>query len=303
MFTNPIASELFLPTVYSVGGLLAMALVALLLRSRGRWPRLRDDVLFHRWRTWAVIAPVYVLAVLGGPVPTLVMVSLIILQGLHEYSRLVGLNRNFQIVLLAMGAAAAPVALVSIDAFRILPPLLLMVATLQPLFFGGSKANVRDLAFGALGWGLIAWFLAHLVLTLIYVDEGPALLLILGLSVALSDVGAFVTGKAFGKHKFAPRISPNKTWEGVLGSVIGAYLGVGLMFFAVPDKSLWLLLSAFPLVIALGAVWGDLIESAIKREFGAKDAGGWLPGFGGILDRIDSLLIAAPLTYYFLIAV
>ncbi len=303
MFTNPIASELFLPTVYTVGGLLVLALVALLLRSRGRWSRLKDDVLFHRWRTWAVIAPVYVLAVLGGQVPMLVMVSLLILQGLHEYGRLVGLPRNYQIALLAMGAAAAPVALVSIDAFRILPPVLLMVATLQPLVFGGSQTNIRDLAFGALGWGLIAWFLSHLVLTLIYIDQGPALLLILGLAVALSDIGAFVTGKAIGKHKMAPRISPNKTWEGAAGSVIGAYLGVGLMFFAVPDNSLWLLVSAFPIVIALGAVWGDLIESAIKREFGAKDAGSWLPGFGGILDRLDSLLLAAPLTYYFLIFV
>ena len=303
MFTNPIASELFLPTVYTVGGLLVLALVALLLRSRGRWSRLKDDVLFHRWRTWAVIAPVYVLAVLGGQVPMLVMVSLLILQGLHEYGRLVGLPRNYQIALLAMGAAAAPVALVSIDAFRILPPVLLMVATLQPLVFGGSQTNIRDLAFGALGWGLIAWFLSHLVLTLIYIDQGPALLLILGLAVALSDIGAFVTGKAIGKHKMAPRISPNKTWEGAAGSVIGAYLGVGLMFFAVPDNSLWLLVSVFPIVIALGAVWGDLIESAIKREFGAKDAGSWLPGFGGILDRVDSLLLAAPLTYYFLIFV
>lgn len=303
MFTNPVASELFLPIIYTVGGLLAGALVPLLLRSQGRWSRLKDDLLFQRWRTWAVIAPVYVLAVLGGQVPTLLMVSLLILQGLHEYGRLVGLPQNYRIVLLAMGVVAAPVALVSIDAFRILPLLLLMIATLQPLFFGNSQSSVRNLAFGALGWGLIAWFLAHLVLTLNYIDEGPALLLILGLAVALSDIGAFVAGKAIGKHKLAPRLSPNKTWEGVLGSIIGAYLGVGLMFFAVPDKSLWLFLPAFPIVIALGAVWGDLVESAIKREFGAKDAGRWLPGFGGILDRIDSLLLAAPLTYYFLVVV
>ena len=303
MFTNPVASELFLPTIYTVGGLLAGALVALLLRSQGRWSRLKDDVLFQRWRTWGLIAPVYALAVLGGQAPTLLMVSLLILQGLHEYGRLVGLPQNYRIVLLAMGVVAAPVALVSIDAFRILPLLLLMIATLQPLFFGSLQSSVRNLAFGALGWGLIAWFLAHLVLTLNYVDEGSGLLLILGLAVALSDIGAFVAGKAIGKHKLAPRLSPNKTWEGVLGSIIGAYLGVGLMFFAVPDKSLWLFLLAFPLIIALGAVWGDLVESAIKREFGAKDVGRWLPGFGGILDRIDSLLIAAPLTYYFLVVV
>jgi len=300
MFINPIETELFLPTAYTVGGLLAIALAALVLRSRFRWQRLKNDLLFQRWRTWSVIAPVYALAVLGGQVSTMLMVSLLIVQGLREYGRLVELPRPYFTFLLVTGAIAAPVALISEGAFRILPPLLLMGATLLPLFLSRTQSNVRELAFTALGWGLIAWFLAHMVLTQKYVEDGTGLLLILGLSVALSDVGAFVTGKAFGKHKMAPRLSPNKTWEGALGNIMGAYLGLGLMLFAVPEDAHWILVGAFPLVIAVGAIWGDLVESAVKREFGAKDAGRLLPGFGGILDRIDSLLIAAPLTHYFL---
>ena len=109
---------------------------------------------------------------------------------------------------------------------------------------------------------------------------------------------AFTVGKLLGRHKLLPRISPNKTWEGVAGNVIGAYLGVALTNYALPDSGFLPLVIGLPLVIEVGAIWGDLVESSIKREFQVKDAGTWLPGFGGLLDRIDSLLIVAPLTYY-----
>ena len=171
---------------------------------------------------------------------------------------------------------------------------------MQPLAFGDVRAGVRHLAFAALGWGYVAWFLAHLVLLSSHVEGGSGILLAMGLAVALSDVGAFAVGKALGRHHMAPRVSPNKTWEGAIGNFVGAYAGVAVMGFALPDDYLWVLTLALPAVIALGAIWGDLVESVIKREFGAKDAGSWLPGFGGILDRIDSLLLVAPLTYYFM---
>ena len=82
--------------------------------------------------------------------------------------------------------------------------------------------------------------------------------------------------------------------------MLGAYLGVGLLAVALPAPIRPLLVALLPLVIAAGAVWGDLLESRIKREFGVKDAGAWLPGFGGLLDRVDSFLIVIPLVYYFL---
>ena len=82
--------------------------------------------------------------------------------------------------------------------------------------------------------------------------------------------------------------------------MLGAGAGVALMGFALPAGMSWTLALALPLAVAVGAVWGDLFESLLKREFGAKDAGGWLPGFGGLLDRIDSLIVVAPLTYHLL---
>jgi phosphatidate cytidylyltransferase len=300
MFTNPLDNVLLAPTVYRLGPILGVTLVVLLFAARHRLRHLWDNVLFQRWRTWAVIAPIYLLAILSGQVPTLLLVTFLTVQGLREYAQLVGLPTRYRYVLLAMGLLPAPMALLSLDAFYLLPPLLLIIATLQPLVFGDIRTGVRHLAFAALGWGYLAWFLAHLVLIHKYIEGGPGLLLAMGLAVGLSDVGAFVVGRALGRHPLAPRISPNKTREGTAGNLLGAYLGVGLLAFALPEARITMLVAALPFVIALGAVWGDLVESVIKREFETKDTGTWLPGFGGLLDRIDSLLLVAPLTYYVL---
>ena len=300
MISNPFESELFLPTAFRLGALLGLGLLVLLLRARLRPGRLVQDVLFVRWRTWLFIAPAYLGAVLGGQVPTAILAGMLGFQALREYAHLVGLPPKYRAVLLTLGVLPAPIALLEIDAFYLLPPLLLIAATLQPLVFGDIREGVRHLAFAALGWAYLAWFLAHFVLIHKWIDDGPGILLAVGMAVGASDVGAFTVGKVFGKHKMAPRVSPNKTYEGAVGNFVGAYLGVGLLFFALPDATRWLLLGALPPLVALGAIWGDLVESVIKREFGVKDAGAWLPGFGGLLDRIDSLIMVVPLVFYFM---
>ena len=298
MISNPIDNPDFLLTLYVVGSLLGAVLLVLVFLVRFRLNRLGQNILFQRWRTWTIIAPTYALAVLSGELMLLLLITFLVFQGLREYSQLVGLPPDYERVLLALGLLAPSVALLSLDAFLFLPPILLVGATLQPLIFHRVSDGVRHLAFAALGWGCIAWFLTHLMLLYKYVDEGEGIVLAIGLAVALSDVGAFVVGRAFGRRQMAPRISPNKTWEGGAGNFLGAYLGLGLMAFALPDDLLWVLVFALPPVIALGAIWGDLLESVIKREAQSKDAGTWLSGFGGLLDRIDSLLIVAPLVFY-----
>lgn len=114
-----------------------------------------------------------------------------------------------------------------------------------------------------------------------------------------SDTGAYYVGRLFGKHKLAPKISPGKTWEGVAGGFIAA-LGMAAVahfwfFHELPLKF------ALPLafVMTVLGILGDLSESALKRSAGAKDAAQLLPGHGGVLDRLDSLLFNAPLIYYF----
>ena len=113
------------------------------------------------------------------------------------------------------------------------------------------------------------------------------------------DAGAYYTGRSMGKHKLAPKISPGKTWEGVIGGVITALAMATLahywFFRELPLR--WALPLA--LVMTIVGILGDLTESALKRGAGAKDAAHILPGHGGILDRLDSLLFNAPLIYYF----
>jgi phosphatidate cytidylyltransferase len=121
-----------------------------------------------------------------------------------------------------------------------------------------------------------------------------------GLAVALSDVAAFTCGKLFGRRPLAPSVSPNKTWEGAVGNYLGAAAAIGIMRFAVAGLPLETQV-LLPVVIATAALFGDLFESLLKRSSGVKDAGSWLPGFGGLLDRIDSLLFVLPAAYYFVL--
>jgi phosphatidate cytidylyltransferase len=300
LISNPANNPLFATTVLVLGVLLLGSLLALVLVTRGNGAALSRSALFQRWRVWAIIAACYTLALFCGTLTTLVLVILLIVQGIREYARLVGLPGAYRRVLLIAGLITAPFAALSMDAFHLLVPLLLIMATLQPLFSPREGGSVRHLAFAVLGWGYLPFFLSHFVLLYRYIPGGLGILLALGLGTALSDVGAFVVGKRFGRRKLAPRVSPNKTWAGVGGNLLGAYLGVICMSYAVPAEVRTLLVLILPPVIAVGALWGDLLESSIKREFKTKDAGTWLPGFGGLLDRIDSLIMVVPLAFYLL---
>ena len=299
-FSNPLESALFPPAAYRIVFLLGAALVALLVTERQRlWPP-TQNVLIRRWFSWSVISPIYLCGVLGGVGAVTILVALLTFQGLREYASLVQLPPTYRRALIAMGLTAAPAAAASLEGFYLLGPLLLIVGTLQPLLFGRVAFGVRQLAFAALGWGYISWFLAHIVLLYRLIDGGPGIVLAILAAVGLSDVMAFAFGKAFGEHKLSPRVSPGKTVEGGIGNFIGAFAGIALMGFALPGDYRIPLMIVLPMLVGAGSIWGDLVESAIKREFNAKDAGAWLPGFGGILDRIDSLIIVAPLAYYFL---
>jgi phosphatidate cytidylyltransferase len=114
-----------------------------------------------------------------------------------------------------------------------------------------------------------------------------------------SDTGAYYTGRTLGRHKLAPAISPGKTWEGAVGGLLASLLMAALAhFWFFPELSLKAALPLAALMNVLGVI-GDLTESALKRGAGAKDAAQILPGHGGLLDRLDSLLFNAPVIYYF----
>ncbi len=131
-------------------------------------------------------------------------------------------------------------------------------------------------------------------------NYGVSFLLAAILNTAFYDIGGLFAGKRFGKHRLASNISPNKTWEGLLGGSVAVLLVSALIISNIHP---WNLTSALILALAVIVVepLGDLCESLVKRDFAIKDMGGWLPGHGGMLDRIDGLLFVLPTTYYLVI--
>jgi phosphatidate cytidylyltransferase len=142
-----------------------------------------------------------------------------------------------------------------------------------------------------------AIFLGSFTVLLAAQKNGWAWVLSLLIVVVSTDTGAYVTGLLLGRHKMAPRISPKKTWEGFGGSIVAAQIASFLVGWLLLDNLPILDRIVFGLALALSATIGDLVESLIKRDLGIKDISNWLPGHGGFLDRLDSVLPSAAVAY------
>jgi phosphatidate cytidylyltransferase len=293
----PVDANLAVDAGVRLSAALAAGLGVIAFAERRHLRRLPANVLFLRWRTWAIAAPIYLAAAIGPELVAVGFIMALALQGMREYARLTGLPRSYRVFLFVTGVVSIPIAHFSLTLWRGMPPILLVLATLPAVLSQDTEKGAHNLAYAGLGFAYVPWLLGYFVLIREHVSGGPGILLALGTAVAASDVFAFTTGKLFGRHLLAPRLSPNKTWEGVAGNFLGAYAGFTLMSFALPTTLDPHLTVALPAVVAIGSVWGDLVESLIKRQFAVKDAGTCLPGFGGLLDRIDSLLLVLPLGY------
>jgi phosphatidate cytidylyltransferase len=174
-----------------------------------------------------------------------------------------------------------------------------MIRYRQP---GGVMVNVALTVFGVAYSGLLVSFAVQLRV-LGQGNEGLVALVALIAVVKFGDTGAYTMGRLFGRHKMAPLISPGKTWEGAAGAMGFAVLGSWLSFTLLPQwqavpisqpRWAWIV---FGLVVGLAGLLGDLAESLFKRDMGSKDSSTWLPGFGGVLDLLDSILFAAPVAF------
>ncbi|GHI04565.1 phosphatidate cytidylyltransferase [Streptomyces cellostaticus] len=145
-------------------------------------------------------------------------------------------------------------------------------------------------------------FLATFVALMLAAHDGPWRVLTFLLLTVVSDTGAYAVGWRFGKHKLAPRISPGKTREGLLGAVLFAMVAGALCMQFLIERGSWWQGLLLGLAVAASATLGDLGESMIKRDLGIKDMGTLLPGHGGIMDRLDSLLPTAPVVWLLMVA-
>lgn len=160
---------------------------------------------------------------------------------------------------------------------------------------GGRQGFVRDVTAG-LFVALYVPFLAAFAMLLLREDDGPFRVLVFLAVAVASDIGGYAAGVLFGRHRLAPTISPGKTWEGLAGSTLGC-LVVGVAGVVIFLHGPWWAGLILGVVATVTATLGDLVESMLKRDIGIKDMGSLLPGHGGVMDRLDSLLPTAVVSW------
>lgn len=229
-------------------------------------------------------------------------IAVVLLLGAREWGRLAGLRSAWAQGAWLLGVACLMLLLRDVPR-ELLAGLLLPLVGWWVLAFGLILIYPR----AATAWArpvplLLAGLLVLLPgwLTFLFLrgeaQHVPSILLLL-FAVAAADIGAYFVGRRFGQRKLAPRVSPNKTWEGFLGGMFACVLlaaALGPWLLPGSGAGLWLRLCLYAALLGAASVVGDLFESMLKRQRQVKDSGSLLPGHGGVLDRIDSITAAAP---------
>lgn len=260
-----------------------------------------------RVRAWWVMTAVFTAALATGGLGSVILFGLTSFIALREFITLTPTRRAdhrtlfwaffvfvpFQYYLVAIQWYGLFVIFIPVYAFLFVPVRSVLAGDTEDFLARTAKIQ----------WGLMVavYCVSHAPAILMleipgYVGENAKLLLYLIVVVQLSDVFQYVFGKTLGKHKIAPRVSPNKTWEGTIGGIAAATLVGTLLWWATPFSPLEA--AGIALVVNLAGFAGGLCMSAIKRDRGIKDFGTLIAGHGGVMDRIDSLCFAAPLFFH-----
>lgn len=197
------------------------------------------------------------------------------------------------------------------DVFSTLIAAVVMGTIFMQLFAHGAKNTMGNIAGTLLGL-IYVWFLPsflvkmrHLGIANGWESDGVEFILVAIFVAKTSDVGGLLVGSQIGRHKLCPSISPKKTWEGTFGGIAFSIGTISLMAWSAPHGAIyalgWARIIPLGAVLAIASLLGDLVESAFKRDCQVKDAGASVPGFGGVLDLVDSLMVSAPAMYFYLI--
>jgi phosphatidate cytidylyltransferase len=259
------------------------------------------------WRSWVVMAPLALLVVGLGREATIIGVTLLAIFGFKEFARATGLYRDWGmtgIVYLAIIASSAAALGPDWDsggtrpgwwdAFKSMPALAIVLILLTPIVRDRTQGQLQAVALATLGFLYMGWMFAHLAFLANSVHAYGYIAFVV-FAVEICDISAFTFGKLLGRRPLRSNISSRKTWGGAIGA-----LGVAMMLpwalgFSFPPIFNWRAKVLTGLIVGVGGQVGDLSISLIKRDLGVKDMGAVIPGHGGILDRIDSLIIVSPL--------
>lgn len=259
----------------------------------------RRSLLRHYW-AWVIILPALLVPLLSGPSAWIWLVLALALMCLKEFGGATGLWRDRSFMWVAAACIVGifyPVLVRWYSLFVVMPIYATLLLLTVPIARDTFEHMVQRTCLSVLAVLYFGWCLAHLAY-LIHIDNGIGHVLFMLLLVELNDICAFSIGKAIGKHRLSPRLSPNKTVEGSLGALTGV-IGFALVFrYLVPEYDTFHLILAAGLISMTGT-FGDLAISFIKRDLGIKDMGKVIPGHGGILDRLDSAIFVAPVFFHF----
>jgi phosphatidate cytidylyltransferase len=303
--TIALANGPLLTYVVLVGTLLACIGGLLLVLTYGFGYRLGS--VWRTYRSWLVMVPMILVVFLAGRVATIVSVALIAILAFREFARATGLDRDRWITgAVYVGIAAVAVTSLVEDPWRhvhgwyglfmALPVYVVSLILIVPVARDRTKGQLHDSALAVLGFIYMGWMFSHVG----FMANSPhayGYLLFLLLAVEGSDVAAFTSGKLFGRRKLRETVSPNKTWGGALGALAFSMALPWLLWFSFPHFG-WVQLVLAGLIVGIGGQLGDLTLSMIKRDIGVKDMGSLIPGHGGLLDRVDSLIFTAPLFFH-----
>ena len=297
-----LVSDIFrLYMTVAIGLLLGAGMVLAVLR----WG-LHKEV-HHAWqayRGWLIMVPVILLTLFLGRLVTIVCLTILALWGFSEYARAIGLYRDWMMtgavyagILAVGGTVLVPDQTTGVPGwyglFIALPVYIIALLLVIPIARNRTQGQLQVLALAIVGFIYFGWMFGHLAF-LANARYAYSYLFYVLFAVELNDVAAYTCGKLIGRRPFRSNISPNKTWEGALGALVVSLLLPWILRFTFPHFQArdCVLLG---LIVGIGGQLGDLALSVIKRDVGIKDMGAVIPGHGGILDRIDSLIYVAPL--------
>ena len=262
---------------------------------------------WRTYRSWLVMAPLVLGVLVAGRVATIVSVAILATFAFREFARATRLDRDpWMTGAVYVGIAAVAASSIIEDPWRhvhgwyglfmALPVYIVSLILVVPIARDRTTGQLQNSALAVLGFIYIGWMFSH-VGFLANSPHAYGYLLFLLFAVEASDVAAFTAGKLFGRRKLREAVSPNKTWGGALGALAFAMALPWLLWFSFPHfGSTQMILAG--LIVGIGGQLGDLTLSMIKRDIGVKDMGSFIPGHGGLLDRVDSLIFTAPLFFH-----
>jgi phosphatidate cytidylyltransferase len=262
--------------------------------------------IWSTYRSWLIMAPIALLIVFAGRVPFILGVTLLAIFGFKEFARASGLYRDWWMT----GAVYAGIVTVGLASvmphprgeepgtgwygfFVAVPVFAIALILLIPILRNRARGELQKMSLSIVGFVYIGWMFGHLGF-LANGRNAYGFICYIIFATEVSDVAAFTFGRLFGRHPLRSEISPKKTWEGALGAIAVSLILPWLLRFSFPFFGPWQLILT-GLIVGIGGQLGDLSISVIKRDIGTKDMGSAIPGHGGILDRIDSLIYVAPL--------